>query len=307
MARTRRLTQLLEGAAARTRLPSGPIVVALSGGADSAALAVIARHLGSRIGLVHVNHGLEGSPSMGEAAREIAAALELPLEVFAVQVASGPSPEEQARQARYSALKAIDGAVLTAHTRDDNAETLLMNLMRGAGAAGLRGIPVFRPPNVHRPILEISRSETREIATLADLPFRDDPMNDDLTLTRNRVRRTLLPLMNEFNPRAVEAIARAATIVDADAALLDEWAPAVSARGVPIGLLATLPGPLADRLLAKLLEAHGVGQTADRLARMHLVASGSTERQDIAEGLSVRRRDAMLVIEEPLAGRPDLR
>ena len=249
------------------------------------------------MGLVHVNHGLDGSPSMAEAARNVAATLDLPVEVLSVQVVAGPSPEEQAREARYSALTSIEGVVLTAHTRDDNAETLLINLLRGTGTTGLRGIPVFRAPNVHRPILGVTRAETREIATLAGLPFRDDPMNNDFTLTRNRIRRTLLPLLAEFNPQVVEALARAAAVIDADAVLLEESTPALTGSGVPLGLVATLPGPLGDRLLGNLLAAHGLGQTAERLERMRLVAAGSSDRQDLASGVSVHRRDALLVIE----------
>lgn len=297
MARTRRLTQLLDDAGSRTSLPPGPVVVAMSGGADSAALAVIAEHLEVEFGLVHVNHGLAASPAMGEAARDVAAVLDKPLEVLSVQVGTGPSLEEHARDARYAALRSIDGPVLTAHTRDDNAETMLINLLRGTGVAGLRGIPAFRAPNVHRPLLDVSRSETREIATLAGLPFRDDPMNDDLTLTRNRIRRTLLPLMAEFNPQVVEALARASAVTDADAALLDESTPTLSGTIVPIGLLATLPKPLGDRLLGRLLEAHGIGQTADRLGRIWLVVDGSSDRQDLAGGRAVVRRGAVLAIE----------
>jgi len=273
------------------------VVVALSGGADSAALALIVSHLGADVGLVHVNHGLAGSPLMGEAARDIASVLGGPFEVLSVQVGTGPSPEGQARDARYGSLTSIDGPVLTAHTRDDNAETLMINLLRGTGSTGLRGIPEFRAPNVHRPILDVSRSETREIATLGGLPFRDDPMNDDLSLTRNRVRRSLIPLMTEFNPRVVESLARAAAATDADAALLDASTPAVAGDGVPIGVLKTLPRPLADRLLGRLLAAHGVGQTADRLERMWLVAEDSSDRQDLADGLVVRRRGALLIVE----------
>lgn len=297
MARTRRLTQLLDDAREKTTLPGDGVVVALSGGADSAALALIVLHGGVSVRLVHVNHGLAASPTMGEAARDIAECLALPIEILSVQVGTGPSPEDQARDARYNALTTIDGSVLTAHTRDDNAETLMINLLRGTGSAGLAGIPAHRAPNIYRPILEVTRSETREIATLGGLPFRDDPMNHDLSLTRNRIRRDLLPLMAEYNPQVVAALARAAKSVEADSAYLDRLTPTQAREGVPAGLVETLPRPLGDRLLADLLDRHRIGITSDRLERMRQVSSGAAQRQDLADGLTVRRDGAMVVIE----------
>jgi tRNA(Ile)-lysidine synthase len=298
MVATRRLRSLVETALARADFPPGQLTVALSGGADSAALAHLALSDGREVSAHHVDHGLAGSVMLRGAAVTIAGALGIPLDVTEVTVGEGASIEEMARDARYRALERLEGAVVTGHTRDDNAETVLINLMRGAGTGGLGGIPPHRPPNVFRPILEVTRSETREIATLAGLPFRDDPMNDDLGLTRNRVRHRLLPLMTEINPRVVESLANTARVAREDAELLERLAGSPSlTSGLPVALVITSPGPLADRLICRLLQESGIGVTAGRVALVRDVASGGSPRQDLAEGLSVVRRGALLVIE----------
>lgn len=294
MAETRRLTELVESALGRLHVPGGPVTVALSGGADSAALALLLERGGAEPGCLHVDHGLPGSPQMARAATQITEALGLRMDMVKVSIGPGPSPEERAREARYGAFDAVPGPVLTGHTRDDSAETMLINLIRGTGPDGLSGIPRFRPPNIHRPMLDITRHETREIAMLAGLPFADDPMNADLSLTRNRIRHMILPLLTELNPKVVEAIARAADTLDRDTGYLGESTPPVSGQSVPTGLVVTLPRPLADRLLAELLRSAGVGVTADRLERVWSVARGETSRQELAEGKSVWREGALV-------------
>jgi tRNA(Ile)-lysidine synthase TilS/MesJ len=129
---------------------------------------------------------------------------------------------------------------------------------------------------------------------LAGLPFADDPMNADLSLTRNRIRHMILPLLTELNPKVVEAIARAADTLDRDTGYLGESTPPVSGQSVPTGLVVTLPRPLADRLLAELLRSAGVGVTADRMERVWSVARGETSRQELAEGKSVWREGALV-------------
>jgi len=297
MAATRRLTQLLASTSSRIDLPAGPLVVALSGGADSAALAYLAFHLGEKVTAVHVDHGLPDSPKMSVAAAAVADALDVSLTTIRVDVKRGPSLEEKARDARYNALHSLDATVLTGHTRDDGVETVLMNLIRGTGVRGLGGIPAHRPPNVYRPMLDVTRDETREIATLAQLPFVDDPMNQDLSLTRNRVRLELLPRMREINPQVVESLDRLSRVARAETELLDELAAPHLGPVIPISVLMTLPMPVAERVMHHALEAHGVGATADRIARMWQVATGKSDRQDLAEGRRVIRDGALLIIE----------
>jgi tRNA(Ile)-lysidine synthase len=297
MAATRRLSLLLESTSSRLDLPSGPVVVALSGGADSAALAYLALRAGHEVSTVHVDHGFPDSLTMSTAALAVADALDVSLRTVRVDVERGPSREEQARKARYEALHALEATVLTGHTRDDNVETVLMNLIRGTGVRGLGGIPAHRPPNVYRPMLRVTRSETREIAVLAQLPFVDDPMNQDLSLTRNRVRQVVLPRLREINPQVVEAVDRLARSARADVGLLDDMAASHFRPVIPISVVMTLPKPIAERILVEALEAHGIGATADRIARMWRVATGESDRQDLAEGRTVTRDGALLSIE----------
>lgn len=272
------------------------MVVALSGGADSAALAFLVRETGRKLSVVHIDHQLPASPRMSEAAHEVASVLGVDIETRRVTLGKGPSPEEKAREARYQALSDLAARVLTGHTRDDSVETVLINLIRGTGPSGLTGIPRFRPPNVFRPILDVTRSETREITTLARLPFFDDPMNLDMSLTRNRVRHEILPLMRELNPQIETALARTTATLARDIDYLNRLSPEYP-RGVPVSVVMTLPRPLADRVLHRTLEDSGIGPTADRIERMWSVASGDSERQDLADGHIAVRRGALLVIE----------
>lgn len=297
MAETRRLSQLVETSLPLLELPPGPHVVALSGGADSAALALLCARAGVEVTAVHVDHQLPASPMMEKAAVQVAEVLDLAMTTIRVEVGSGPSLEELARDARYRALESVEGAVLTGHTRDDSAETMLINLIRGTGGAGLAGIPYHRPPNVYRPILGLGRGETREMAALAGLPFVDDPMNQDMSLTRNRVRLHLLPTMREINPAVDSALARAAAFLRRDNEFLDELADRHQVAELPVSLLSTLPRPVADRVVLRFLECNGVGAGAGRVDRVWSVATGESPRQDLSGGRSVVRRGAMLVVE----------
>jgi tRNA(Ile)-lysidine synthase len=234
---------------------------------------------------------------MEKAAVMVAEALGIPVEVRTVVLGPGPSPEEQARDARYGALADVEGPVLTGHTRDDDVETVMLNLIRGSGATGLSGIPRFRPPHIHRPMLSVSRDETREIATLAGLPYADDPMNSDLSLTRNRIRLEILPSMRALNPRVDEAISRAASVLERDSGYLDEMAASLYQDPVPVSLLSTVPRVLADRVLRRLLEECGVGPTSDRMERVWSVVAGDSDRQDLTRGRVVVRKGAVVVIE----------
>lgn len=307
MAGTRRLNQLLETVGERVDLPDGALVIALSGGADSAALARLCVDAGRESRCVHVNHGFPGSPLMQTAAESIAHALSLDLEVRDVVVRDGPSPEGQARRARYEALAGVDGQVLTAHTFDDNVETVLFNVIRGTGLKGLTGIPYRRSHNVSRPMLKVTRADSRELATLAGLPFVDDPMNNDLALGRNLLRARVIPMLTELNPRLPESIARLAAAATSDSEHLEREAakiPVLSKEGsyaVVVGDLVASPKPMRDRalkrLLAQAIDSGGV--TAERLEALWSVAEGETGRRQIEGGFVAFRSGPLLVIELP--------
>jgi tRNA(Ile)-lysidine synthase len=308
MAEPGRLKQLVGAVLERAVFPSPPHVVALSGGADSAALAYLSADAGHLKSCLHVHHGLPASDDLALAARGIAAAIGVEVVVLRVEVPDGPSPENQARHVRYQAIESASSTsapLLTGHTRNDQAETVLMNLIRGAGGRGLTGIPYHRPPNIYRPLLDVSRSETRELATLAHLRFLDDPLNNDRSLRRNLIRTDVIPRLEGFNPNLVEALARVAGQVGADVDLLDSLAAAVPISvephraSVAAAAVLILPVPLQVRVLRRLIAAlRGPdGLTTAELDRVRMVLSGSIGATELGSGLRVSRQTALLMVE----------
>ncbi len=306
MAEPGRLTELGRLLNEKAIFPAPKYAVALSGGADSGALAAICADRDELKTCVHVHHGLPASDRLQSAAAEIAEALNCALETVTVEPPLGRMSEAEARDARYQAIATVvddSTPLLVAHTRDDQAETVLLNLIRGAGTRGLAGIPYFRPPNVYRPLLDVSRSETREYATLSGLPFLDDPTNDDLTFRRNRVRTEIIPLLEELNPNLRVALARTADNLGGDADLLDSLVPesAVTAEGdearVPAGLLVVLEAPIRGRVLRQLVsKLRGGGLAADELVRVEQVLFGEATATELEGQIRVTRNGAALVV-----------
>ncbi|GAA5201679.1 tRNA lysidine(34) synthetase TilS [Microbacterium jejuense] len=217
--------------------PGGTVVVALSGGADSLALAAATAFEAPKRGLravaVTIDHGLqEGSVDAAAAASAAAGALGLEARVVRVEVTgAGGGPEAAARDARYAALRqaaiAEDAAaILTGHTLDDQAETVLLGLARGSGATSLQGMAeASRLSEVLllRPLLGVRRSTTRAACAAEGLAPWDDPHNTDPRFARVRVRETVLPVLEaELGPGIAEALARTAAQLREDAAAFDE-------------------------------------------------------------------------------------
>jgi tRNA(Ile)-lysidine synthase len=221
--------------AVRRSLPAGGLVlVACSGGADSLALAAAARFVGRDVGLVTVDHGLqEGSAARADAVASWARTAGFdPVEVATVSVAGLPGgPEAAARSARYEALTSVASrcgaaAVLLGHTRDDQAETVLLALARGAGPRGLAGMP-YRKGIFLRPLLDVARADTRKACAAQGLVPWDDPHNVDPAFARSRVRGAALPaLVEALGPAVVANLARSAGQIAADNAALDTLARA---------------------------------------------------------------------------------
>lgn len=299
MVATRRLDELSAAVAARLDLPEEPWVVALSGGADSAALAWLTARV-APVRAVHVHHGLPASDALENAARAVAAALSVPIAVRSVTL--GHFSENEARNARYRALASATGEgewVLTAHTADDQAETVLANLLRGTGLEGLAGIPLRRD-NIARPMLAVTRSETRELATVADLPWIDDPSNNDLLLLRNRIRLHLIPLLEaEFNPAVRRHLANAArAISESNLNSLPIGEFFSGGWRIPAGVLWAMGSEEAVRSLRGVVRRLREGYGLDRREseRVWLVVEGGARAAELAGGLRVSRSGSWLQI-----------
>jgi tRNA(Ile)-lysidine synthase len=213
-----------------------PVVVACSGGPDSLALLALAAQVGLQPVAVHVDHGSRaGSAAEAGVVGGFAERLGAGFRAEAVAVAPGPNFEARARDARYAALERARAglgatAVLVGHTRDDQAETVLLNLLRGAGVPGLAGMPVRRG-TVVRPLLEVSRADLAAVCARLGLRPLDDPMNADPAHRRVWLRREVIPALEAGVTRDLRAVlARQATLARSDSDLLDELAAEVLSR-----------------------------------------------------------------------------
>ncbi len=257
--------------------PPQHVVVAVSGGADSIAMLYALfwlRHdLGLTLTAAHLDHCIrEDSPEDAAVVRIACQDLEIPLHEERVDVPSlrgrRGNLEEAARHARYAFLERIAAlvdahSIALGHTRTDLAETVLLHLLRGAGPAGLRGLPPVREPYI-RPLVDCSRSQTHEFCHAHDLPFREDPTNQDLRYTRNAVRKELLPQLERFNPKAEQALARSAHLwEEAQQAL--QWAArqglafVETEHGLALDKLCSLP-PQVQRLTLRQAAADALGE-----------------------------------------------
>ncbi|MEH1165773.1 tRNA lysidine(34) synthetase TilS [Micromonospora sp. CPCC 205539] len=278
---------------ALTGLPAaGPVLVACSGGADSLALAVatvfVAPRLGLATGLVTVDHGLQtGSAERAEAVATWARGAGFPLvEAVRVEVAGRPGgPEAAAREARYQALSEAARqygavAVLTGHTRDDQAETVLLALARGAGPRGLAGMPARRGLGgvpLLRPLLAVGRDQTRAACAVLGLTPWEDPHNSDPAYARSRVRADALPaLVRALGPGVLDNLARTARLVAADNDALDDLAEAAlaAARHPEGGLRVPELADLAPAVRGRVLHAWAreLGASPGALSYRHVAA-----------------------------------
>lgn len=289
------------------------VLVAVSGGADSMALLHCLGRLREEWGLTvtvaHLDHGIR--PDTAEDLALVRAATErlsVPLVYERVDVparawAEGRNLEEAARLARREFLERAArsaGATKVAlgHTRTDLAETVLLHLLRGAGPRGLRGILPVTPPYV-RPLLLVSREEARAFCREEGIPFRDDPTNEDLRLVRNALRREVLPALARLNPRAEEALARAAGLL-AEAEEVLAWAADLARaevlrpEGLDLECLRCLPKAVQALVLHRTAEGAGVVLERGHVeAVLGLVQAGRGEVH-LPGGLSARAGSGVL-------------
>jgi tRNA(Ile)-lysidine synthase len=272
-----------------------PLPCAVSGGADSLALLVLAATAGCAVTAIHVDHGLrDGSTDEAEVVRAAAARFGARFEARRVSLAPGPNQEARARAARFAVLP---DDVATGHTMDDQAETILVNLLRGAGADGLAGME----PGPRHPILGLRRRETVALCAAAGLAPVCDESNDDPAFVRNRIRHELLPLCAQVAGRdPVPLLARQAGVLRSEVALLDALADELLPDATDAKAVTAAPRPLARRALRRWLRQAGDGEHPPSLAevdRTLAVAAGAAVGTELTGGQRVRRTRGRLRVE----------
>ena len=271
---------------ARCRFPPAGTAVtcAVSGGPDSLALLVLAVEAGLEVTAVHVDHGLrDGSAAEAEVVASAADALSARFRSERVTVAPGGDLESRARAARRSVLPR---GALYGHTADDQAETVLLALLRGAGLDGLRGI---RPEG--HPLLALRRSDTEAVCAAAGLEPVRDPTNAERRFRRNRIRADVLPLLDEVAERDVTAlIARTASVLLDDAEHLEHLSEDIDPADAVA--LAAAPLALARRAVRRWLRDLDPEQhppDAAGVERVLAVARGEATAAQVSGGIEVRR------------------
>jgi hypoxanthine phosphoribosyltransferase len=281
----------------RCTFPSraAPLACAVSGGADSLALLVLAAAAGCAVTAIHVDHGLRpGSEAEAGVVAAAAARFGARFESRRVAVVPGPNLEARARAARFGVLPAD---VATGHTMDDQAETILVNLLRGAGADGLAGME----PGVRHPILGLRRHETHALCAAAGLVPVCDESNDDPAFVRNRIRHELLPLCAAVAGRdPVPLLARQAGVLRDEVALLESLATERLPDPADARAVVAAPRPLARRALRRWLRQAGDDGHPPSLAevdRTLAVAAGAAVGTELTGGRRVRRTGGRLRVE----------
>lgn len=273
------------------------VACAVSGGADSTALLALAVAAGLDVTAIHVDHGLRtGSAAEADLVAANAARLGADFRSERVAVGEGPNLEARAREARYAVLPA---GVLTGHTADDQAETVLINLLRGAGTSGLAAM---RPGPQH-PILALRRAETVALCETMQLPTVHDPSNTDPRHLRNRVRLELLPLMADMAQRdPVPILARQAALTRDEDDLLDQRAAEIDPTDAKA--IAAAPTALARRAVRRWLTTTHPPDAAT-VERVLSVARGASLATDVGGGRRVERHQQRLTLgpDEPGAQR----
>jgi tRNA(Ile)-lysidine synthase len=281
---------VIAGLLARCTFPPAgtSVTCAVSGGADSLALLVLATAAGCEVTAIHVDHGLRPE-SEAELVEQAASKLGAQFRAEKVDVGPGPNLEARARAARYAVLPPD---ALTGHTADDQAETVLLNLLRGAGLDGLAGMRRER-----HPLLDLRRHETEAVCAAEGLTPFVDPTNASPVHRRNRVRAELLPLLNDIAGRDVSPIlARQAAILRDEADVIDVLAAGLDPTDA-ITLVKTPPA-IARRVVRRWLT---VGQDhppdAATVERVLAVAHGVATGTDVGGGRRVARTNNVLRLE----------
>ena len=305
--------------------PGSRVLVGISGGSDSVALTLLLLDLAANnefsvVSLAHLNHELRSSAGRDEAfCRDLAARLGLPIVVERIDVkeygmSHGLSLEDAARRVRYdflgrAAAEAGATCVAVGHTQDDQAETFLLKLMRGAGLTGLAGI-YPRRGQVVRPLLDVSRADLRIYLVGRGEAWMDDESNDDVENPRNRVRHVVLPELDRTARGATRpAIARAAALVREDAEWLDELSrgrfealATVTPDGVEIdaSTLAAEPPPVVRRVLLEAMRQAAGGREVglDHVEAVWAILCGNGRGADLPGSRVELRRGKLVLVRQ---------
>ena len=282
--------------------PGDTVVCAVSGGADSMALLwamyLLKDKLQIQLEAAHFNHGLRGAESDRDEqfVREFCQRYDVPLHVGSAQVRPGKKGlEAAAREARYAYFDTLPGKLATAHTADDNAETVLLHLVRGTGLKGLGGIAPVMGRRI-RPMLTVTRQQVLELLEEYHVSYVTDSSNETDAFLRNRLRHHVMPLLKQENPRLAENLSDMAMRLRQD----EEGLCAMADRPLPeIGELRTLHPAIRSRMLERFLKDNGVREPeADHiaLAERLVFSANPSAKVDLPGGVTVSRCYEKLVV-----------
>ncbi|HIA00761.1 MAG TPA: tRNA lysidine(34) synthetase TilS [Myxococcales bacterium] len=266
--------------------PGARVVAAVSGGADSTAMALALCALGYQPKVVHVNHGVSSASSqwadfVADFARSNGCEFEL------LSCDSGRGSEAEMRDGRYGAFDTLAaGLIATAHTADDQAETVLLRIIRGSGSVGLSAIPPKRGRFI-RPLLSVSRSEVLAYLEAGQQEYIHDPSNDCLDPLRNRVRHVLLPLLkSDFQPQIVRHLTRIADITRSERSFLEAKATEHLERfGLKIAALRDLHAGIRPHVIRA---ASPVAISSERLDAIERLVTGGSGAVQLEGGITVK-------------------
>lgn len=282
--------------------PGDTVYCAVSGGADSVALLfalyLLREKLQINLQAAHFNHHLRGEESQRDEdfVRDFCAGYNIPLTVGRGNVTPNEKGlEAAARDARYGFFDTLSGKLATAHTADDNSETVLMHLIRGTGLKGLGGIAPVRG-NLIRPMLLTTRQQVMDFIREYSLPFVEDSSNLSDQFLRNRLRHNVMPVLKEENPRLAENLSTMALRLREDeAALTEKWD---FSDGLSVETVNTAPAAKQSRMLAAFLESCGVKEPAANHIELTLSLSRSdnpSAKASFPGGITVSRQYDRLV------------
>ena len=276
--------------------PGDTVICAVSGGADSVALLFAFYLLKEKLGIIleaaHFNHHLRGEESDRDEAfvRQLCDRYDVPLHLGGGEIVPGKKGlEAAARDARYAFLRSLPGKIATAHTADDNAETVLMHLIRGTGLKGLGGITPIHG-NVIRPMLKVTRQDVEDFLDEWCLSHIEDSSNETDTFLRNRIRHHVMPLLTKENPKIAENLSQMALRLRLDEEFLSQQGNSTALP--PVESLKTMHPALRNRALERFLKESGVREPEDAhiaLAESLVFSDRPSARASFPGGVTIAR------------------